>query len=260
MFSYGKRAELDIYRGPWRDWKTYLCAIGEREIESTRRYGKPLELDFPHNGPFPGKHDPKQYIALLEKYLALVPFLLPKNNGHPLNQPTLRHPDLNPNNIFISSKTGAISCIIDWQHTTIEPLLLVAGYPRSFENPEINESPDLKEPQLPSNYDSLPPDEKAEADELYRRQTLYHYYRVCNGVFNKTHLKALCDPLLHPRKHLIDRAGRTWSGNLITLMGALVRMTEYWSLLPNTKGLNCPVNFEAGDLEEFHKNEEICLL
>ncbi|KMU88826.1 hypothetical protein CIHG_06493 [Coccidioides immitis H538.4] len=40
-------------------------------------------------------------------------------------------------------------------------------------------------------------------------------------------------------------------------MGALVRMTEYWSLLPNTKGLNCPVNFEAGDLEEFHKNEEI---
>lgn len=133
----------------------------------------------------------------------------------------------------------------------------MAGYPRAFENPENNESFDLEEPKLPSGYDSLSADRRAEADELYRRQTLFHYYRIFNGLHNKLHLDALRDPLLHPRKHLVDRAGRQWSGNLITLMGALVRMTEYWSLLPDAKGIDCPVKFDQDELETFHKNEEI---
>lgn len=139
----------------------------------------------------------------------------------------------------------------------IEPRLLAAGYPRAFENPEINESLDLEEPKLPPEYETLSVDEKAEADELYRRQTLFHYYRIFNGVLNKPHLAALRDPLLHPRKHLVDRAGRQWSGNVIPLMGALVRMTKYWSLLPDTEGIPCPVNFGTDELKTFHKNEEI---
>src|SRR5699024_9623018 len=40
-------------------------------------------------------------------------------------------------------------------------------------------------------------------------------------------------------------------------MGALVRTTEYWSFLPDTKGIDCPVKFDQGELETFHKNEEI---
>lgn len=110
----------------------------------------------------------------------------------------------------------------------------MAGFPRAFETPENDEPSDLDEPKLPSEYDSLSIGKKTEADELYCRQTLFHYCRIFNGVLNKSHLHALRDPLLHARKHLIDRAGRQWSGNLITLMGALVRMTEYWSLLPDT--------------------------
>lgn len=133
----------------------------------------------------------------------------------------------------------------------------MSAYPRAFESPEINESLDLEEPKFPPEYDSLSVDEKAEADELYRRQTLFHYYRIFNGVLNKAHLSALRDPLLHPRKHLVDRAGRQWSGNLITLMGALVRMTEYWSLLPETEGIHCPVKLKADELETFHKHEGI---
>ncbi|PGH15814.1 hypothetical protein AJ79_02195 [Helicocarpus griseus UAMH5409] len=257
MFSYGKRAGLDIYRGPWKNPKDYLRSIAEKEIEWTRRYGKPVALDFPHNGLIPGEQDPKEYIALLEKYLALVPYLLPEDASHPFNQPTLRHPDLNPNNILISPETGAVTCIIDWQHTILEPRLLAAGYPRAFENPDVNESTDLEEPTLPPEYDSLDAEEKAEADELYRRLFLFHYYRVCNGIFNKPHLHALCDPLLHPRKHLVDRAGRPWSGNLVTLMGALVRMVEYWPHLQNTRGIKCPVEFTPEELEKFRKQEDM---
>lgn len=161
------------------------------------------------------------------------------------------------NNILISPETGAVSCIIDWQHTIIQPRLLVAGYPPAFDNPEFKEPSNLEEPKLPSNYDSLIVSEKAEADELYRRQLLFYYYRVSNGVYNKPHLNALRDPLLHPRKHLVDRADRQWTGNLITLMGAVVRMTQYWSFLPDTKDVPCPVEFKPEELESFHKNEEI---
>lgn len=71
---------------------TYLESIAQKEIEWTRRYGEPLELDFPHNGVFPGKKSPEDYISLLEKYLALAPYLLPRARDSPLNRPTLRHP------------------------------------------------------------------------------------------------------------------------------------------------------------------------
>ncbi|KKK20164.1 hypothetical protein ARAM_007645 [Aspergillus rambellii] len=257
MFWYGKRAGLDLYCGPWIDPKEYLVSIAEKEVKWTRRYGKAMELDFPYNGVFPGKKSPEDYLYLLDKYLALAPYLLPKGITSALNQPTLRHPDLNPNNIFISPDSGAISCIVDWQHTTIKPRLLVASYPRAFESPVSEESSNLKEPSLPLEYETLTGKEKAEADELYKRRLLSYYYRIFNGHFNKPHLEALRDPILLPRQHLVDRAGRQWSGNLMTLKGALLRMINYWPYLPDTKGVSCPVQFTESEVTGFNEEEQL---
>ena len=76
------------------DHKEYLASIANKEIEWTRQYGKPVELDFPHNGVFPGKKSPQDYLCLLNKYLVLVPYLLPDDAKNPLNKPTLRHPGM----------------------------------------------------------------------------------------------------------------------------------------------------------------------
>ncbi|PYH34250.1 phosphotransferase enzyme family protein [Aspergillus neoniger CBS 115656] len=238
MFSYGKRAALNIDQN---NHKVYLACIARKEAEWIRCFGKPVELDFPYNGVFPGLKYPADYLPLLDKYLALVPFLLPKDTNSRLNKPTLRHPDMNPNNIFISPESGAVSCIIDWQHTFIEPRLLAAGYPRAFEIPDLQQSTDLREPSLPSNYVALSSQVKAEADELYRRRLLSYYYHIFNGHYNKPHLEALRDPTLLPRQHLVDRAGRQWSGNLVTLKGALVRM------------------FSAEELNDSHDEEQTWL-
>ncbi|RAL11096.1 phosphotransferase enzyme family protein [Aspergillus homomorphus CBS 101889] len=210
-------------------------------------YGKRAELDlhkldFPHNGVCPGEKSPADYLSLLEKYLAL---------------PTLRHPDLNPNNIFISPDTGAVTCIIDWQYTTIEPRLLAAGYPRAFENPDPEQSPTLEGPSLPLDNEALSPEEKAEAEEPYRRRLLFYYYRIFNGHSNKPHIEALRDPILLPRQHLVGRAGRQWNGNLIILKEALLRMTEYWPHLPDTKGVSCPVHFTDTEVAEFGEQEQL---
>ncbi|KAB8206652.1 hypothetical protein BDV34DRAFT_212276 [Aspergillus parasiticus] len=241
---FWKRASLDISRGPWADPCSYLMSIAQKEIEWVRQYGKPLKLDFPHNGSTPGEVSPEEYIHLLEKFLLLAPYLLPRDSDNPLNQLTLRHPDLNPNNTFVSPASGGISCIIEWQHTTVEPRLLVAGHPRAFENPDIEQSPDLKEPSHHSDYNTLPAQAKVEADELYRRRHLY-YYRISNGHLNKPHLQALRDPISLPRQHLVDR----W--------GALVRMIEYWPHLPDTRGIKCPVEFTDAELEGFAKQEQM---
>ncbi|KAL2840323.1 kinase-like domain-containing protein [Aspergillus pseudodeflectus] len=236
LFWDGKRAGMDLYHGPWKNPTEYLRSIAEKEIEWTQRFGKPLELDFPHNAVFPGERLPEDYLTLLHKYLTLAPHLLPKDGDSRLNAPTLRHPDLNPYNIFVSPETGAISCIIDWQHTIIEPRLLAAGYPRAFESPDPEQPLKLEEPSLPSDIETLPNDAKLEAEKLYRRRLLFYYYRIFNGNFNKPHLEALRDPILLLRQHLVDRAGRQWTGNLIALKGALIRMAEYWPRLPDTAG------------------------
>ncbi|KAL4779756.1 kinase-like domain-containing protein [Aspergillus varians] len=258
MFWHRGRDALDLYRGPCGYiWPPYLQAVAQKEIAWIEQYGKPLELDFPHNGAFPGEKHPKEYLHLLEKYLALVPYLLPQNSNSPLNRPTLRHPDLNPNNIFISPDSGAVTCIIDWQYTTTEPRLLAAGYPATFKSPDSEPLKKLIEPTLPPEYDSLPLDQKAEADELHRRRLTFYYYHIFNGHLNKSHLQALRDPLVLLRQYLVDRAGGQWSGDLMALKGTLVRMVEYWPLLSGTAGIPCPVQFSDAEMDGFAEQEQM---
>ncbi|KAH8723249.1 kinase-like domain-containing protein [Phaeosphaeriaceae sp. PMI808] len=256
MFWYGRRASLNINRGPWKNPVEYLQSIAKKEIDWTQRYGKPMEPDFPHNVIGLGIQHPEEYIKLLEYYQLLTPHLLPKDPTHPFNQPTLRHPDLTPGNIFIAPETGRISSIIDWQHTIIQPQLLAAGNPRAFENPDNELSPDLVEPKLPEGFESLQAGEKAVAQELYRRRLLFFGYHVLNGHFNQNHIAALRDPLILGRQMLVGRAGRQWEGNLITLKGAIVRTAQFWEHLPDVEDVECPVQFDQTELDKFSEQED----
>ncbi|PGH19040.1 hypothetical protein AJ79_00074 [Helicocarpus griseus UAMH5409] len=227
--------------GPIADYMS--CCY--KRTEWIEKYGKPLGKDFPYNVLFPGVISQDEYSRLLPND--------PQNSG---NQPTLRHPgkrdtdrilfkeieqyyskeDLTPPNIFINPDTFTITSIIDWQHTTITPLLLVAGEPRLFQNPDSEPPPTLDPPQPPEGYDSLEPAMRSQVDELLRRRRLYYLYRIFNGARNKLHLSACSDRLLSPRQHLVEHAGRQCSGNVMTLRGALLRMCEYWPLLSAAEG------------------------
>ncbi|KAL4777999.1 serine/threonine protein kinase [Aspergillus varians] len=256
MFWYGRRAELDLDRGPWSEPKDYLLATAEKEIQWTEKYGKPLECDFPHNTIFPGIQFPRKYLELLRKYLALAPHLLPREPGHNLTRPTLRHPDLTPSNVFICPDTFKVKSIIDWQHTVVTPLLLAAGYPKLFENPDLEPPTGLVPPKLPPDYDTLDTKAKSQVDELIRRQSLFYLYRVFNGGLNKLHLQALRDPLVLQRQHLIAFAGRQWSGNLMTLRGSLMRMRNLWPHLPGKDSqLKCPIEFSEEEVRDHTENE-----
>ncbi|KAL3475579.1 serine/threonine protein kinase [Aspergillus californicus] len=254
MFWYGQRADLDLDRGPWSDPKEYLLAIAKKEAKWTEKFGKHVESDFPHNTVFPGLHSPQEYLALLEKYSLVAPYLLPRDPRHNLSRPTLRHPDLTPSNVFICPETFKVKSIIDWQHTVITPLLTTAGYPKLFENPDPSPPAGLTPPKRPPGYDTMGPDEKSQADELIRRQSIFYLYRVFNGGLNKLHLEALQDPLVLQRQHLVDLAGRQWSGNLMSLRGALMRIRDLWPYFHGKDAnVECPIEFSE---REYHDREE----
>lgn len=134
----------------------------------------------------------------------------------------------------------------------------MAGNPPLFENPDSEPPKGFEKPSIPADYESLNPHEKSQAEELHRRRMLFYLYMVFNGKNNKSHLSALRDPLLSIRQHLVDRAGRQWNGNTITLKGALVRAVAHWSLLVSgaSERAVCSVKFAADDEEEFYRTEE----
>ncbi|OOF93889.1 hypothetical protein ASPCADRAFT_132230 [Aspergillus carbonarius ITEM 5010] len=252
MFWRGRRAVLDLDRGPWKDHRDYVRSMGQRELEWTTKHGRPQQNDFPHNNMVKGEISPDIYADLLRTYITISPHILPGDRANPMNKPTMRHPDLNPSNVFVT-ESCEVSCIIDWQHCSILPLLLAAGNPPLFRNPDSEPPNGLAKPSLPEDYDSLSPEEKSQANELHRRRMLFYLYMVFNGKDNKPHLQALRYPLLAMRQHAVERADRQWSGNVITLKGALIRLCENWEQLiaDRQQQVECPISFDNKDVEEF---------
>jgi hypothetical protein len=99
-------------------------------------------------------------------------------------------------------------------------------------------------------------EEQVATRELHRRRLLFYAYRVLNGHSNQAHIEALRDPLLLGRQMLVDRAGRQWEGNLVTLKGAVIRMTQFWEHLLDVEDVECPVRFEQSELDEFAETED----
>jgi aminoglycoside phosphotransferase (APT) family kinase protein len=249
MFWYGRRAGLNLNRGPWAKPAEYLQSVAQKEIEWTKRYGKPMELDFPFNAMDLEIQGPEEYIKLLERFQALTPHLLSKDPKHSFNQPVLRHPDPTPANIYISPNTGRITCLIDWQHTILQPRLLAASYPSTFANPDSSMDPTITFPQLPADLATRPLADQVAAREVHRRRVLFHTYRVFNQHLNKPHLHALNDPLQFDRQILVDAASWQWCGNLVTLKSRLIRAVTYFEHLPDVAGIACPVSFSPVELD-----------
>ena len=130
------------------------------------------------------KQDPEEHTNLLLDYIQLAPHLVPRSSK--LNLPVLRHPDLQPNNIFISEDLR-ITGLLDWQHSIILPTFLAAGIPDMFQNYDDEESMSFTPPRLPDNLESLDEDEQAKAHEKFRRRHLHFYYLGFTQRMNEPH-------------------------------------------------------------------------
>lgn len=158
-------------------------------------------------------------------YLQIADRLVPREAF--LTRPMLRHPDLNPNNIFISDEADIVG-LIDWQHSKILPLFLQAGVPAHLQYYGDPVSEDLAQPQLPQDIDDSEAEDREKEFELYRRRHVHFYYVGATAKHNDRHFKALMHPARLFRRNVYQHAGEPWEGNSIPLKADLMRAVQQW--------------------------------
>ena len=100
----------------------WLKAFGRPRLPFERAYRECMNYE---------NSRPEEHIESLENYVRIVPYLVPSEPR--FHRPILRHPDLQPNNIFVSENLDIVG-IIDWQHCSVLPHFLAAGIPKYFQN------------------------------------------------------------------------------------------------------------------------------
>jgi len=190
---------------------------------------------------------PSDHIENLDRYLLIASSLIPRNPA--LGHFRIRHPDLRPSNIIVSRSPDSslhVISLIDWQHTSILPLFLLAGIPQRLQNNHDLGSQSMTWPSPPENLDDLDENEQSEEMELY----LVHYHYIkSTEKYNKLHYEALADPIGLFRRGLFHLASDMWDGETFALKVALIDATQNWETLTGG-GVPCPVVFDPDDVHE----------
>ncbi|KAH6888898.1 kinase-like domain-containing protein [Coprinopsis sp. MPI-PUGE-AT-0042] len=253
---YGRRSQVEVDRGPYHGVDDALVAGAQKEIAYLKRFGQPL-LPFRRERRPSFKfqsQSPSEHIQNLERYLSITPSLIPKDVR--LTQFRIRHPDLQFANIIINSACKIVS-LIDWQHTSVLPLFLLAGIPQRLQNHDDPSFEQMIPPARPENLNEHSGDWRDHEEYVFRRRLVHYHYvknsRECNGV----HYAAFMDPLYAIRGRLFEQAGAPWEGETLELKIALIEAWKWWDELGEARGgttatasHRCPVEFDDEELRE----------
>ncbi|KAF7586221.1 Phosphotransferase enzyme, partial [Aspergillus hancockii] len=230
---FGKRRELQVDRGPYDTPEAVLAAGAKKELAYLTKFGKPLQPLQPIYRELYGyqKQSHLDHMKNLEEYLRVSPYLVPKGNPI-LPSPTLRHPDLQPNNILVTEDLQ-ITGLIDWQHSAILPLFLQCGIPNSIQNYGDDVPESLETPSLPDNFSELGESDQSEQLDILRRRQIHYYYATYTATLNRIHGIALTHNLSILRRQLFSRASEPWEGDNISLKADLIHLSLNWGQLSN---------------------------
>ncbi|GAD95752.1 phosphotransferase family protein [Paecilomyces variotii No. 5] len=219
-----ERLELDTSPGPWYRLSDYAISMGQNEIIWAKNYAKPRFNYYQSNTDL---ETPTDYMALIEKYLAVASYLTAAESPNPeFIRPTLWHSDLHLNNIYVDFTSQTISDIIDWQGATVAPLILQARTPRMRE------------------------------DKHYEDALCYKYYEVQTAKRNPLHYAAITHndtwklPCIEPVKSVCE----AWSSEeVFRLRSSLLAVVDHWHEL--SLNTDCPITFTEEE-RNLH-NEEL---
>ncbi|KAI9042367.1 phosphotransferase family protein [Aspergillus affinis] len=236
---FAERASLRIDRGPCEDPIDVLRNPALKELAWLRAYGRPR---FPFQRAYRESidyrlSDPDEHIVSLESFLKIAPELLPSNE---FLRPVLRHPDRQPNNIFVSDNLDIVG-LIDWQHASVLPLFLAAGIPKSFQNFDDPESLEFRQPPRPDLSD-MDEDEKIDALHDFQRRHTHFFYLAFTQLFNDPHFRAMDQPTNMLTRRIFNHASEPWEGNNIQLQADLVLINKTWH---NYSTDPCPISFST---------------
>lgn len=236
-----------------------LQAAAEKELAWIRAYGRPrLPFDRHYREALQfQKQDPKDHAKSLEEYIRLAPYLVP--SCAELNKPILRHPDLQPNNIFVS-ENFRVTGLIDWQHAVALPAFLAAGIPNSFQNWNDVESASFTPPKLPKDLSSMSEGQCAKAREQFRRRHAHFFYLGYTQRFNEPHWRVLEDSVNLMKSRIYNHAGAPWEGLNTPLQLDLIQVSQHWSRMaardPDDTVPPCPISFAEQEKERIEALDE----
>ncbi|KAG6901098.1 hypothetical protein C0995_000799 [Termitomyces sp. Mi166 len=247
---YGRRAGLDVNRGPYHSAEAALAAAAQKEIAYLKHFGQPLlPLRRERRPSYKYQQQPpSDHVENLERYLSITSSLVPRDPA--LSRFCIRHPDLQPNNIFVSWSPGSdckIVSLFDWQHTSILPMFLLAGIPQRLQNHADGASQSMTPPSRPENLDGMGEAQREGEEYRYRCRLVHHHYVTSTRECNPLHYAAFTDRLYALRGRLFLHAGGPWEGETLDLKAALIQATNKWEELTGG-GVQCPLEFDAEDL------------
>ncbi|CAK3818414.1 phosphotransferase family [Lecanosticta acicola] len=252
---YRERALSDVDRGPWEDFLSCFEAVAKREISFCQQYGKPrhnVELYLRELDNLEPQY-PSRHVELLQDFLKLAPYLDVSRDSR-FARPTLRHPDLSPNNILVNDELE-ITGIIDWQHATALPLCLCAGIPKYYQNwgDPISESLQKPETKLPPDFDDQDSASQEATKDSMRRRLIHFYYAALTMKKNQDHFDAFRSYNLMLRAKLYDRAGAPWEGSSASLEQVLIEAQRHWPLRiedsSSKEAPECPLSYPSERIE-----------
>lgn len=241
---YGRREQLNVFRGPYEDAESVLITGAKKELAYLDWFGSP-------RAPFQRfrreyyqykKQSPLDHAKNLRRYLCLAPSLVPDDDS--LNAFCIRHPDLSDSNLKVSSDSSGLQIlsVLDWQHAAVLPLFLHAGMPDIIQNEEDEVSRTMVQPKLPDDFDELPEEKQEWEMELLRRRLVHYHYSLSTATHNRIHHQGLVYSLNTFRRRIFNHATAIWEGETIKLLYALIDMVSGWASFAKD-GTPCPVAF-----------------
>ncbi|KAJ7641649.1 protein kinase subdomain-containing protein PKL/CAK/Fmp29 [Roridomyces roridus] len=244
---FGKRSEMDVNRGPYKDVKEALSQPAEKELAYLTQFGRPQVPWDPvakilYNLE---EQQPSDHIEDLHDYIRIAPLLIPKDPA--LSRFTIRHPQIQAENLIVSRSTDGSShivALVNWHHTAILPAFLLNELP--YESEDISQ--ESLRPTFPENLDELcEQHQEAERISYQRRLMNYHYLREAEE-HHPAHHRCVTDVMTMVRHDLFCSAGKPWQGFSL-LQGFLVGVATMWSGLSDIDGGGrgrgpCPLWFQ----------------
>jgi len=126
--------------------------------------------------------------------------------------PTLWHPDLHLDNVYVDPESKQITRIIDWQSAAVMPLYYHCGIPRMFQHSGTM-ADGWAVSELPEGYDSdsLSQGEKTKINNSRESETCHKFYESQTLINNPRHWAALRLDHVNVRTkptHLVVGCGR----------------------------------------------------
>lgn len=233
----------------------YFASIARREIAYLRTRGTKADSTTAIAKSL--QHDPDLHIRLLEQFLAILPFILPKDQF--IGYPTLWHADLHADNIFVEeSDPSKITSIIDWQSVGANPFFMQARFPSIIECDWPYPWGAIK-PRLPENYDDLDEYSKRQAMQEFQDVRLKKFYEIASRKFNPLLFRALDATREQGEKDiqistLLAIVGRSWLDGPIPLREILIQIFENWERFSTEKV--CPISYSQEEVARSREEAE----